>query len=244
MPRIEIILSPELYESRSLRSGFIPVVVDVLRATTAFCAAFDAGAECILPLAGLDRLKDLRNEGYLLVAERDGLKVDFADYGNSPTLFLKENLRGKRLAYSTTNGTRAIECVKENGSVTVAAFVNLAAIASFLSRHNRDVLILCSGWKNSFSLEDTVCAGSLATRMTEHGLFSPEGDATVAAMQLWDIARSDIREFCSQGDHFKRLLKLGLLEDLEHCFQPDTSSFIPVWDGEKFIQGTYQESID
>ena len=177
MNRIEVILSPALYGYRTLQSGFLTVVVDVLRATTAFCAAFDAGVESVLPVSELDELRILKSQGYLTAAERDGKKVDFADFGNSPVLFLRSELKGKKLAYSTTNGTKAIELAKPNGSVVIASFSNLGAVTAWLINQQKDILILCSGWKNSVSLEDSVCAGALTTGLINSDRFTTEGDS-------------------------------------------------------------------
>ena len=82
---IELILSPKLYPFRQLTDGHTTVAVDVLRATTAVCAAFTAGASAIVPLDSLEVLKSYRNEGYVIAAERNGRKVDGATCGNSPT---------------------------------------------------------------------------------------------------------------------------------------------------------------
>ena len=106
-----------------MREPFITVVVDVLRATTAFCAAFEAGVELIVPVGNLEKLQRMKNAGYLTAAERDGKKINFADFGNSPVLFLKTDFRGRSLAYSTTNGTHAIEMArKENDPYLLDAF--------------------------------------------------------------------------------------------------------------------------
>ena len=88
--------------------GCTVVAVDILRATTAICAAFQAGAEEIVPLDTLEALEGYRGKGYLLAAERGGKKIGDAHYGNSPTEYLRHDLHGQRLAYSTTNGTRCI----------------------------------------------------------------------------------------------------------------------------------------
>ena len=106
--QIELSLTPALYEWRTLKQGHTTVAVDVLRATTAICAAFQAGAECIVPLDSLEALEPYRAQGYLRAAERGGRKIGDAEYGNSPTEYMSTDLHGKRIAYSTTNGTVSI----------------------------------------------------------------------------------------------------------------------------------------
>src|SRR5512133_2694845 len=106
MNTIEVCLSPALFKYITTTGDFIVVIIDVLRATTSFCAAFDSGVKTVIPVSGLDKLLEYKNNGFLTAAERDGNKVDFADFGNSPTVFLQSDLSGKELAYSTTNGTQ------------------------------------------------------------------------------------------------------------------------------------------
>ena len=236
MPLIEVCFSPALYGYRTTQSGFTTVVVDVLRATTAFCAAFDAGAEFIIPVDSLERLKELQSLGCLTSAERDGMKVDIADFGNSPARFLQANLKGKSLAYSTTNGTHAIELAKPYGNIITSSFANLFAVTAWLLNQGKDIVILCSGWKNTFSLEDSVCAGALVEKLIGSGKYSFDSDSVYTSIRLWELAKDNLQEFCCHGSHYKRLEKLGVSDDLEHCFRLNTSTVVPVWDGEKLVR--------
>ncbi len=235
MNSIEVCLSPALYKYKTTTDNFIVVIIDVLRATTAFCAAFDSGARAVIPVSGLEELLVYKNKGYLTAAERDGNKVDFADFGNSPTVFLESDLNGKELAYSTTNGTQAVEMAKNSGNIVVAAFVNLKALSGWLIEQQKNIVILCSGWKNTFSLEDTLCAGALAEILEQSGKFNPICDASRMALSLWQSSKNDLQEVVKRANHYQRLVKLGQLVDLQHCFQLNTSEAIPVWDGNSFL---------
>ena len=234
MNTIEVCISPDLYPFRTTTENYITVVVDVLRATSSFCAAFDRGVNSIVPVQDLEELLDYKNKGYLTAAEREGQKVEFAHFGNSPTVFLQQSLEGCNLAYSTTNGTKAVEMAKDSGNIAVAAFANLNALGGWLIHNNMNVVILCSGWKNSFSLEDTLCAGALVEALQESGVFFPSCDASVAAIDLWLAYKNDLAEMVQIGNHYQRLFALGLHDDLKHCFNLDTSLSIPVWDGQAF----------
>jgi len=235
MNSIEVILSPALFEYRTTKGDCTVVVVDVLRATTAFCAAFESGIKSIIPVSGLDKLLEFKKKGYLTAAERDGNKVDFADYGNSPTVFLKSDLSGKNLAYSTTNGTQAVEMAKQSTVITVAAFANLNAVNNWIISRQRNVIILCSGWKNTFSLEDTLCAGALAELLEQSGKFSHICDASEAALSLWKSSGYELNDVVRKANHYQRLVRLGQQDDLQHCFRLNTSKAVPVWDGKGFV---------
>jgi len=234
MKSIEVILSPALFDFRTTYDDYIVVVIDVLRATTAFCAAFESGIETVVPVSGLDELLEYKNKGYLTAAERDGNKVDFADFGNSPVEFLRSALKGKNLAYSTTNGTQAVEMAKDYGNIAVAAFANLNAVTAWLGEQQKNIVILCSGWKNTFSLEDTLCAGALVETLEFTGMFSHICDASETALTLWQSSKNELQEVVKKANHYQRLVRLGQFEDLQHCFLLNTSKAVPVWDGVGF----------
>lgn len=234
MNSIEVCLSPALYKYKTTIDNYIVVIVDVLRATTAFCAAFDRGVHIVIPVSGLEELLEYKNKGYLTAAERDGNKVDFADFGNSPTVFLQNDLKGKKLAYSTTNGTQAVEMVKSSGNIAAAAFANLSAVGEWLIGQGKNVVILCSGWKNTFSLEDTLCAGALVDSLIISGKFVPICDASATSSELWRSSKNNLLDVVKKASHYKRLYAMKQHNDLKHCFQLNTSKAIPIWDGEGF----------
>jgi len=234
MNTIEVCLTPALFKFKITTENYIVVIVDVLRATTAFCAAFDSGIKIVIPVTGLDELLEYKNKGYLTAAERDGKKVDFADFGNSPTVFLQSHLRGKELAYSTTNGTQAVEMAKSSGNIVVAAFANVNAVCEWLISQQKNVVILCSGWKNTFSLEDTLCAGALVESLEMSGKFETICDASATSLSVWKSAKNDLLEVVKTASHYQRLFSMELYDDLKHCFQLNTSKVIPVWDGVGF----------
>ena len=234
MNTIEVCLSPALYEYKVTHDNYIVVVVDVLRATTAFCAAFDSGIETLMPVSGLEELLELKNRGYLTAAERDGKKVNFADFGNSPTVFLQNNLKGKNLAYSTTNGTQAVEMAKKSDIIVAAAFKNLNAVCGWLVKQEKNIVILCSGWKKTFSLEDTLCAGALVEELELSGRYEHCCDASFSALRLWQQSKQNLLEVVQKANHFQRLYTMGLTDDLKHCFVLNSSSAVPVWNGLTF----------
>ncbi len=234
MRSFEVCLSPALFEFRTTTENYIVVVVDVLRATTAFCAAFDSGADRVIPVSGLAELMEYKNKGFLTAAERDGRKVDFADFGNSPTFLLQQDLSGKELAYSTTNGTQAVEKAMSCGNIAIAAFANLQAITVWLSEQQKNIIVLCSGWKNTFSFEDTLCAGALAESLKLSAEYAISCDAAVAALTLWQRAKNDLETVVKTASHYQRLLALEQHADLQHCFRLNSSQSVPVWDGRGF----------
>lgn len=233
--QFELVSSPALYDYRDICTHHITVAVDVLRATTSICAAFKAGTDEVVPLDSLDPLPDFFERGYTIAAERDGKKIDNAMCGNSPTEYMRMNLKGKRLAYSTTNGTVSILRAKESELLLVGAFANLSQVAHFLRGDGRPVVVLCSGWKNVPCIEDTLFAGALAQQLMLDGVeLELINDPAMMALDLWDSAKKDLYGYCAKATHFHRLQRLSYDCDIRFALRLDTCPVLPAYDKQSF----------
>lgn len=223
--RIEVSLTPALYPFRTIKNGHTTVAIDVLRATTAVCAAFQAGCSSVVPLDSLDALSKYRKLGYSVAAERGGKKLDYAEYGNSPTEYLQQDMTGKKLAYSTTNGTVSILRAADAECTLVGSFANLTALTQRLRLDARDVVLLCSGWQNDFCIEDTLLAGAIIEKMSDVAV--PFGDAAHMAVAMWNVACDDVRAYCERCSHVHRLEGFGAARDVDFAFRRDTCPVVP-----------------
>ena len=142
---VEVCLSPVLFPDILAKDDFVVVLVDILRATTTICTAVANGVEAIIPVATHDEARRLKAEGFLVATEKDGVQLDFADFGNSAFSFTADRIAGKTLVYCTTNGTRALQIAKGASAIAIGAFINLSALAEWVVRQRRDVVVLCSG---------------------------------------------------------------------------------------------------
>lgn len=226
---IEVCLSPKLFSEIQTKEHYIVVLVDILRATTSICAAFENGVKSIVPVATLDEAKVMKEQGYLVASEQDGKKLDFADFGNSAFSFSREAIGGKTLVYCTTNGTRALEIAKEAEKIAMGAFINLTALTTWLIGLDKNVVILCSGWKNKFCLEDTIFAGALTERLLNSGHFTTHCDSAFAALDLWRLAQPDILGYIEKAAHRHRLKKLELDDVIPYSFSIDSTQVVPVY---------------
>lgn len=224
---IETCFSPSLYEPE-LYSGTIVVIIDILRATSSICTAFAHGARSIIPVAGIEEARDYKNRGYLVAAERDGIILDFADFGNSPFNFTREKVEGKTIVYSTTNGTGIIKMASPANTIVIGSFLNITSLTQWLTRQDNNVLLFCAGWKNRFDLEDTVCAGAISERLMNSKFYSTICDSTLAAMDLWSLAKKDIRGYIEKAAHRARLKKNGLDDCIDFCLSIDYTTKIPI----------------
>ena len=130
---IEVCFTPKIYPEILTRENFIVVLVDILRATTTICTAFENGVKAILPVATPEEAKELKAQGFLVASEQDGRKLDFADFGNSAFSFTRERISGRVLVYCTTNGTRALEIAKSAEQIVIGAFINISALTDWLA---------------------------------------------------------------------------------------------------------------
>ncbi len=235
MKKIEVCFTPALFEHRMLRDNLNIVIVDILRATTSICAAFQNGVKSMIPVAGIDKAREYKNRGYLVASERDGLVLDFADFGNSAFNFISPELVDKTIAYSTTNGTHAIEMVRPFGRVVIGSFLNITALSQWLEQQQEDVLILCAGWKQKFNLEDSFYAGALTEKLMETSSFQLGCDSAEAALDLWKTGEKDPLKYIDKALHRHRLKKLGLDDVLDYTFQMDSCPVVPVLHGDELV---------
>ncbi|MDQ2658155.1 MAG: 2-phosphosulfolactate phosphatase, partial [Bacteroidota bacterium] len=168
----------------------------------------------------------LKEDGYLTAGERDGKKVDGFDLGNSPFEYMDASLKGKKIAFTTTNGTRAIAKAIEARDIIIGSFLNLSAVAGYLQTNSHDVLIVCSGWKGKVNLEDTVFAGALIEKL--NGAFEHACDAPIIAQRLYRQAQNDLKGFLKDSSHIKRLHRLNIRNDIDFCLTEDQYDVVPV----------------
>jgi 2-phosphosulfolactate phosphatase len=231
---VEVCYTPKDYEYFKGRFEIV-VVIDVLRATSAICSALGNGVKSVIPVSTIDEAKVYKAKGYLVGAERQGEIVEGFDFGNSPYSYMKPELKGKDIVLSTTNGTRAINIAKDADQVVIGSLINLEAITNWLLVQNKNVLCLCSGWKDNFNLEDTICGGAIAEILIESGKYSSDEDSSVAAKYLYKSAKDNYMGFLKSSSHRKRLKRLNLNEDIKYCLTPNQVNVIPILKDEKLV---------
>lgn len=227
MRNLETCFSPALYEADRYKESVV-VILDLLRATSSICTAFENGVKTIIPVAGIEEARAMKEKGYLVAAEQDGFVLDFADFGNSPFNFTRDKIEGKTIVYRTTNGTGIIKMVKDAYAVIVASFLNFTVTVDWLKSCNRDVLLFCSGWKNRFNLEDSLLAGAFAEKLLQSGLYSTICDSTYGAVDLWQMAKNDTWAYIQKAAQRTRLKNKGLDDCIKYCLTFDLSKKIPI----------------
>ena len=109
----------ECLEGARLATGLV-VVVDVFRAFSVACYTVDNGAAKYYAVDNLELARKVADEREaLLLGERDCIKVDGFDYGNSPTEIENIDFSRKTVVHTTSAGTKGLlACTQADEVVT------------------------------------------------------------------------------------------------------------------------------
>lgn len=229
---IDVCLSPELIGLYDLE-GKIVVVVDILRATSVMVTAMAHGAKEIIPVATLDEAKSYLEKGLLCAAERGGAQVEGFPLDNSPFSYMNEEIKGQPIVITTTNGTLAITKSTSADEVLVGAFLNIKAVADYIIRQDKDVIVHCAGWKGKTNMEDTLFAGALVELLEQsHDLAC---DTAHLSLKYYQSVKDNLFETVKNSAHAKRLNKLHVIKDIEFCVQQSIYDLVPVLRGDKLV---------
>jgi 2-phosphosulfolactate phosphatase len=233
--KLEVCLTPVLLSLYDV-AEYIVVIVDIFRATSSICYGIENGAEAIIPVAEVEDCAAYREKGlgHLLAAERNGEVVEGFDFGNSPFSYAIEKVAGKTIVLTTTNGTQALHLSRQAKRVVIGSFLNLTSLCNWLKTQNENILLVCAGWKNNFSLEDTLFAGAVTEQLKGHQF--KMDDAAIAANDLYQPGKDNLGRYLSKSSHTERLKKLGIEADIAFCLQVDITTAIPVLQEEKLIK--------
>jgi 2-phosphosulfolactate phosphatase len=194
------------------------IVVDVLRASSTIVQALESGYRHVLCCAEVEQAQALREEieDAVLAGERQALRIEGFDFGNSPQEFLEP--KAETLILTTTNGTRAIvEAAADCDVVFVGSMLNLERVASAARERGEDVEVVCAGVDGQFALDDAYCAGRIAELLG--------GERTDGAEAAVRIARS----FPTAEDAFRASVNPNqscIEEDLVWCALVNVASAV------------------
>ncbi len=220
-----IFTADEITKERT--QGKICVIIDVLRATSVMITALENGAEKIYPFKDIEsiqeRCRNLKN--IIKCGERNALKIEGFDLGNSPLEFTKEIVSGKEIYMSTTNGTKAIENSLSADKIIICAFLNIHSVVKKIIECNKDTVIVCAGTNGKFSLDDALCAGLIIKDLQENTDISIN-DTALALVRISE-SHKNISEILKGSYHYSLLLSLGFEKDMEHIFSLNKYSIVP-----------------
>ncbi|MDD4107319.1 MAG: 2-phosphosulfolactate phosphatase [Prolixibacteraceae bacterium] len=140
----------------------LTVIIDVFRAFSTACYAFDNGATRIIPVKNIEEAYQIKSQNpeYLLMGERNEMKPHGFDFGNSPAHIIEAELNEKTIVHTTSSGTQGIVAAVNADQVITGSFVNAGAIIKYINLLNPGtVSLVCMGYACEYSTdEDTLCA--------------------------------------------------------------------------------------
>ncbi len=236
MPKhqLDICLSPQLYDLHKMQNQVV-VIIDVIRASTSICVALNNGVQAIAPVASINEALTFKKKGYITAGERDSKKLDGFDLGNSPFDFEEPDLKSKKLAITTTNGTQAIDIAKDSDEIIVGSFINALAVTDHLLAAGNNVLLLCAGWTNKVNVEDTLFAGMLAQELMASGSFDHNSDSVNLAIELYKLASPTLLEFILSNSPRLAGKYDRLKADIERCLERNKINLVPILKGDHLV---------
>ena len=162
----------------------IVVVIDVFRAFSVACYAYDSGAAQYIAVGDIKSAFELKKKygNSVLVGERNEKKIAGFDFGNSPTEILKANLTGATVIHTTTAGTNGLINAQNAAVLLTGSFVNAGAIVRYITALKPErVSLVAMGYRAETSAdEDILCARLIADRLKGH---QPDYEAQVSDLK-------------------------------------------------------------
>lgn len=207
------------------------IVIDALRATSTIVTALAHGCSEVIPVETVCQAQNVQQPGDWLGGERFCKKIAGFDAGNSPYEYMTEEMTDRKVIFTTTNGTRAIQKSLKAAYILAGAFINSTACARAALHLKKDIILLCSGTQDEFALEDGLCAGLLVDRLLQHSEHA-------GSIQINDLGLAMRSAYLHSADRLtqtlydcaggRRLTKLGFGKDVEYCAGVDTVPLVPI----------------
>jgi 2-phosphosulfolactate phosphatase len=217
--------------------GRTAFVIDILRATTSMCAALSSGAKAIIPVASTEEAlrlaQTIGSADVLLAGEKNCVRIDGFQLGNSPLEMTEAAVRGKRLIVSTTNGTKALLACQGASAVYPACAGNLS-LAAEKARETLEgqggMLVVCAGRGGAFSLDDAYAAGRLVSAVLG-GLRGRRGlnDAALASLDLVRRYGENWERPLGRSRAGRELIRLGFADDVKASALLDAYPVLPTF---------------
>jgi 2-phosphosulfolactate phosphatase len=237
MPSLHVLMKRQEIDPTRLH-GKVAIVLDVLFATSTIVHAFSCGVAEVWPACGrADALTIASGVGSDLLAG-EYMAERLAEFAPATPIALGlHNLAGRRLVYSTTNGTPALVAVAQSAFVYAAAFLNGAAVADHVARAHPDhsVLIICAGSADRFNLEDFHGAGHIVAHLrarADYGLT----DSALAALSACRGSDARVALHASRVGRLMQARDLG--HEVEYASKADILGVVPTLRGRRLVSAT------
>ena len=227
--KVHVLLRKEDFNADRLTANVV-VVLDILFATTTIVTALANGATEVIPAIdehdARAKAKPFPPESVVLSGERmihaiDGFVTPL------PLALTEVGVKGKRVIYSTTNGTVALSQASIAPHVYASSLLNGAATVAHIQKYHADepVLVLCSGSAGGMNLEDFYGAGYIVDQLVK-GL-DPDRDLTDAAQSALRLYRTHDAYDCLISSRVGRIMeRSGVSDEVRYASQRGVLSLV------------------
>ncbi|MFW6281757.1 MAG: 2-phosphosulfolactate phosphatase [bacterium] len=204
----------------------LTVIIDVFRAYTTACYLFANNAGSIYVTSEVEKARSLAKniEESILIGERNGIKLEGFDYGNSPYIISKNNFNNKNIVFTTSAGTKGIINAKKAEKIITGSFVNASAVASYIKNKKPEKVSLVAMGINGIKKadEDILLAEHLKKLLQNKKTLSqdeirtklryPAGTKFFNDETQKDMPKEDF-EYSLKIDRFNFILKANKISD-------------------------------
>lgn len=219
--------------------GHTAIVIDVLRTSSTIVTALVHGARAVIPVADMAEAgkiaANLDPSSFLMGGERGGEKIEGYHLGNSPLEYTRDTLEDRTLILNTTNGTPALVHARSAERLFVGCFLNVSRVVDAARSAGDDVALICAGWRNRISLEDTLCAGLILDQLWEGVPPATISDSAHIAHSQFLHDRERLEEAIRSCNHALWLQEHGAGDDVAYCTRRDALPLLPVFRDNRLI---------
>lgn len=206
------------------------VVIDVLRATSVITTALANHAKEIIVTTEIDQALEEYNRRKpnecILGGERNMNKIKGFHYANSPLSYLNEDIKGKTIILTTTNGTRAINLCQQARDIYIGSILNCSFVAALMARKKNDITIVCAGSFNTLSLDDALCAGMMIAHLDQLLTFTAD-DFVWCLKMIYQQNKNNLKKALKNCRAYNELIKNGNEQDIDFCLKKDIYPIAP-----------------
>ena len=160
--KIKIIADPQ-------KATGIAIIIDVFRAFTVEPIIIKNGAKKLIVIGDKEIAYNFKkeNNNYILIGERNGIKLPKFDYGNSPSQIEKVDFTNKVVVHTTSCGTQGIVNSMNAKEIITGSLVNISAIVKYIkNRGYNDISIVTLAKPGSDPFEeDKLCAEYIKAKL-------------------------------------------------------------------------------
>lgn len=241
MGKLHLLFTKEELDETKIE-GKIAVVFDVLLATSTITLGLHMGAKEVIPVLHGEEAKQVSSQlapdSFLLVGEKEGIALE--GFHDPISFRSNEQVEGKTVILSTTNGTVAIRKAKSAKQVYMGCLLNGLAVARKLQREHQGetVVLVCSGSSGAFCLEDFYGAGYVITSLVSMGDGEWSLTDAAEAARLFYLGNAANSYHVLQTSSIGQMIQeQGFPEEIEAVSQRGVISLVPYLEGNHIRAG-------